>query len=72
MNKIFNQAWKYFAGGATVFTYNVWFDRFKTPQKTLQFKKEINSQFESVQNQILELQEQILSSLNEETKIETY
>jgi hypothetical protein len=33
MNKIFNQVWKYFAGGATVLAYGVWFDRMKTPQK---------------------------------------
>ena len=34
----------------------------------MEFKKEINSQFESVKNQISYLQEQISSSLNEDTK----
>jgi len=68
MNKVFNQAWKYFAGGATVLAYGAWYDRIKTPQKTLEFKKDINSQFESVKNQISDLQEQISSSLDEETK----
>lgn len=71
MNKIFNQAWKYFASGATVLAYGVWYERVKSPQKTLEFKKEINSasqQFDSVKNQISDLQEQISSTLNEETK----
>jgi len=68
MNKIFNQAWKYFAGGATVLAYGAWYERIKTPQKTLEFKKEINSQFESVKNQISDLQEQISVNFDEETK----
>ena len=35
MNKIFNQAWKYFAGGVTVLAYGAWFERIKTSQKKL-------------------------------------
>jgi hypothetical protein len=68
MNKVFNQAWNFFAGGATVLAYSAWFERIKTPQKSLEFKKEINSQFESVQHKISELQVQIYESLDEETK----
>jgi hypothetical protein len=68
MKKIFNQAWKYFAGGATVLAYGAWYERLKSPQKTLEFKKEINSHFDSVKNQITDLQEQITSTLDEETK----
>ena len=68
MNKIFNQAWKYFAGGATVLAYSSFFDRIKTPEKTLEFKKEIYNQFDSVKNQISDLQEQISSSLDEDKK----
>lgn len=67
MNKVFNQAWKYFAGGATVLAYSAWFERIKTPQKTLEFKNEINSQFVSVQHKISELQVQISESLDEDT-----
>lgn len=66
MNKIFNQAWKLFAAGATVLAYSAWIEQIKNPKE---FKKEINSQFEKVQNQISNLQEQISSNfLNEETK----
>lgn len=68
MNKVFSQAWKYFAGGATVLAYSSWYEQIKTPEKTLVFKNEINSQFKTIQKQILELQEQVSSSLNEETK----
>jgi len=68
MNKLFNQAWKYFAGGATVLAYSAWFERIKTPQKTLEFKNEIHSQFDSVQHKISELQVQISESLDEDTK----
>ena len=67
MNKVFNQAWKYFAGGATVLAYSAWFERIKTPQKTLEFKNEIHSQFESVQHKISELKVQISESLDEDT-----
>lgn len=70
MNKIFNQAWKYFAGCAIVLAYTAWYERLKTPQKTSEFKKEIKSQFDYVKNQISELQEQISSSLDEETNNE--
>ncbi len=52
MNKLFNQAWKYFAGGATVLAYSAWFERIKTPQKTLEFKNDILSHFEFVQHKI--------------------
>lgn len=68
MNKIFNQVWKYFAGGATVLAYGAWFDRMKTPQKSSEFKKEIISQFDSVKNQISKLQDQFSSSLDVETE----
>jgi hypothetical protein len=68
MNKIFNQVWKYFAGGATVLAYGAWFDRMKTPQKSSEFKKEIISQFDSVKNQISNLQDQFSSSLDVETE----
>jgi len=68
MNKIFNQAWKYFAGGATVLAYGAWYDRIKTPQKTLDYKNEIHAHINAVQHQISELEEQLPSSIDEETK----
>ena len=40
MNKIFSQALKYFAGGDTILAYSAWYERIKTPQKTLEFKNE--------------------------------
>ena len=67
MNKIFNQAWKYFAGGATVLAYGAWYDRIKTPQKTLEYKNEIHAHINAVQHQISELEEQLSSSIDEET-----
>jgi hypothetical protein len=67
MNKIFNQAWKYFAGGATVLAYGAWYYRIKTPQKTLEYKNEIHAHINAVQHQISELEEQLTSSIDEET-----
>jgi hypothetical protein len=67
MNKIFNQAWKYFAGGATVLAYGAWYDRIKTPQKILEFKNEIHAHINAVQYQISELEGQLSSNIDEET-----
>jgi hypothetical protein len=67
MNKIFNQAWKYFAGGATVLAYGAWYDRIKTPGKTLEFKNEIHAHINAVQHQISKMEEQLSSSIDEET-----
>src|ERR1700682_2397880 len=68
MNKIFNQAWKYFAGGATVLSYNAWYDSIKTPQKTLEYKNEIHAHINTVQHQLQKLEGQLSSSIAEETK----
>lgn len=68
MNKIFNQAWKYFAGGATVLAYGAWYDRIKTPQKTLEYKNEIHAHINAVQHQISELEDQLSNNIDEETK----
>jgi len=70
MNKIFNQAWKFFAGGATVLAYGAWYDRIKTPQKTLEYKNEIHAHINAVQHQISNLEEQLSAggtSIDEET-----
>ena len=67
MNKIFNQAWRYFAGGATVLAYGAWYDRIKTPEKTLEFKNEMKSYFKTVKDEISALQEQLASNNCEET-----
>lgn len=67
MNQIFNQAWKFFAGGATVLAYGAWYDRIKTPKKSLVYKNEIHAQINAVQQQISELEEQLSSSIDEET-----
>jgi hypothetical protein len=67
MNKIFNQAWKFFAGGATVLAYGAWYDRIKTPQKSLEYKNEIHAHINAVQQQISFLVEQLSSSIDEET-----
>lgn len=72
MNKIFNQAWKYFAGGATILAYEAWIDQMKSSKRAFELKNEINSNsnFESVKNQISKLQEEFSSSLDSETKNE--
>ena len=68
MKNIFNQTWKYFAGGATVLGYSAWFDRMKNAERALAFKKEINSNFDSVKDKISDLQEQMSSTVDSETK----
>jgi len=68
MNKIFNQAWRYFAGGATVLAYGTLYDRIKTPQKNLEYKNEINAQINAVQQQLSNLEDLLSSSIDEETK----
>jgi hypothetical protein len=70
MNKIFNQAWKYFAAGATVLAYGAWYDSIKTPQKTLEYKNEIHTHINAVQHQLSKLGDQLSSSIDEETKIQ--
>jgi hypothetical protein len=68
MNKVFNTAWKSFAGGATVLAYSAWFERIKTPRKSMEFQQALNYQYESIKNSISNLQVQISESLDEETK----
>jgi hypothetical protein len=68
MNKIFNQAWKYFAGGATILAYQAFFERLQSPAKTLEFKNNLNSQFDTVKTKIAELKEEISSTISSETK----
>lgn len=68
MNKIFNQAWKYFTGGATVLAYGAWYDSIKTPQKTLEYKNEIHTHINAVQYQLSKLEDQLSSSIDEKTK----
>ena len=68
MNKKFNQAWKYFAGGATILGYQAYWERSKNPEKTLQFKQEINSNFSTIKAQISELRTDISSAVDSETK----
>jgi hypothetical protein len=68
MNKIFNQAWKYFAGGATVLAYGAWYESIKTPKKTLEYKNEIHAHINTVQHQLQKLEDQLSSSIAEETK----
>jgi len=67
MNKIFSQAWKYFAGGATILAYDAWYERIKTPHKTLEFQNEMKSYFSAVKDEISSLQEQLASNNCEET-----
>lgn len=68
MRSIFNQTWKYFAGGATVLAYGAWFDRMKNPERALALKKEINSNIDSVKAKISDLQEQISSTVDSEMR----
>jgi len=68
MKNLFNQTWKYFAGGATVLGYVAWFDRMKNPERALALKKEINSNIDSVKAKISDLQEQISSTVDNEMR----
>lgn len=68
MNKIFNQAWKYFAGGATLLGYQAFYERLKTPANTLEFKNNLNTQFDVVKTKISELKQELSSSVDLETK----
>jgi hypothetical protein len=68
MNKIFNQAWKYFAGSATILGYQAFFERLQSPAKTLEFKNNLKSQFDTVKTKIAELKEEISSTISSETK----
>ena len=68
MNKIFNQAWKFFAGGATVLAYGAWYNRIKTPKKTLEYKNEIHAHINTIQHQLQKLEDQLSSNIDEETK----
>ena len=68
MSKIFNQAWKYFAGGATILGYQAFYERLQSPEKTLEFKNNLNSQFEAVKTKIAELKQEISSTISEEEK----
>jgi regulator of replication initiation timing len=68
MKKIFNQAWKYFAGGATILGYQAFFERLQSPAKTLVFKNNLNSQFEALKTKIADLKEEISSTISSDTK----
>jgi hypothetical protein len=68
MNKNFNQAWKYFAGGATIFGYLAFYERLKTTAKTLEFKNNLNTQFDVVKTKISELKQELSLSVDLETK----
>lgn len=70
MNKIFSNGWKYFAGGATVLSYNAWYEQLKSPQKSLEMKNEINSNFNTIRAEISHLQEKITSNIDEGVKIQ--
>lgn len=41
MLKLFNQNWKYVAGGGTVLAYQAWYDRIKSAEKAKEAKLEI-------------------------------
>jgi len=69
MNKIFSQALKYFAGGDTILAYSAWYERIKTPQKTLEFKNEMSSHFNALNDEISSLTKQLgLNSSKESNK----
>lgn len=68
MKNIFNQTWKYFAGGATVLAYGAWLDRMKNPERVLALKKDINSNIDSVKDKISDLQEKISSTVDTEMR----
>jgi len=56
MIKLFNQNWKYIAGGGTLLAYQAWYDRIKSAQKAQETKAETMEEFNSVKTQISELQ----------------
>jgi len=68
MNKNFNQAWKYFAGGATLLGNQAFYEHFKTPANTLEFKNNLNTHFDAVKTKISELKQELSSSVDLETK----
>jgi hypothetical protein len=68
MNKFFNQAWKYFAGGATILGYQAFYERLQSNEKTLEFKNYLTSHFETVINNIAELKQEISTTVDSDTK----
>jgi hypothetical protein len=68
MSKNFNQSWKYFVGGVTILGYQAFFERLQSPEKTLEFKNNLNSQFEVVKTKFAELKQEIYSTIFSETK----
>lgn len=68
MNKIINQAWKYLAGGASILGFQAFYEYLQSPAKYLEFKNDLNYQFEAIKTKIAELKEEISSIISSETK----
>jgi hypothetical protein len=68
MNTIFNQVWKFVAGGATVLAYGAWIERIKKSNNIIEYKNEINYNINSVQHQLNNLEHQLSSNLDIEIR----
>jgi hypothetical protein len=57
MNKFFNQAWKYFTGGAKNLGYQAFFEHLQSHEKILELKNNLIYKIDTVINKIDELKQ---------------
>ena len=59
MLKLFNQNWKFIAGGGTILAYQAWFDRLQSAKTAKETKEEIVNAISSTKEHISELVENL-------------